>query len=159
MIALYKKGENIFDQTHQGAMFPMIHSQQMWKYHRGPNYLRLYDNNVGYHFDTVSDHDGDLELKRKSDVGHHEYDKSTEGSKGRAQVHRGDPSGLYFTMQEGTKNPTYTLKHVGGDNWKAILKRKPVKDKPAPPPIEVNEEVFKQALYKEAEEGQGFFRD
>ncbi len=47
--------------------------------------------------------------------------------KGLAQVHRADPGSIYFTLQEGTKNPTYTYRHVGGENWKAIPKKRKIK--------------------------------
>jgi hypothetical protein len=70
---------------------------------------------------------------------------------GKAQVHRSDPGSMYFTIQEGHNNPTYTLKHMGDSKWKAILKARKVKDKLKEPitPPNVNLEAVKEGMEKE----------
>lgn len=159
ILQLHKQGENIFDQTPSGAMFPNNTSQSMWQFAKGKNHLRLSDGTNVYHFNTQGNLDGDedLEFTRAADVPL--TDLHTDAiAKGKAQVHRSDPSSIYFTMQEGTRNPTYTLKHMGADRWKAIMKRKKVKASPVLNNVDV--ESFKQAMLKEAgTEAGGFFHD
>ena len=72
-------------------------------------------------------------------------------SKGKAQVHRADPGSVYFTLQEGTRNPTYTLRHLGDNKWRAIPKKKSVKAQMAAPAAipNVNVESIKQGMAKE----------
>jgi hypothetical protein len=123
-IELYKQGENIFDMGNH-SLFPNITTQQKWRYAKNGNFLRLSDGNNVYHFDlpTGESSDEDFAATRGKDLGPHEFEAGAT-SKGLAQVHRADPGSIYFTIQEGYRNPTYTLRHTGGDNWKGIPKKK-----------------------------------
>jgi hypothetical protein len=66
---------------------------------------------------------------------------------GKVQVHRSDPSSIYFTLKEKGESLTFTLRHVGGNKWKAIpklpkeraqktlLATEKIGNKPAPRPL------------------------
>lgn len=152
MVALYKAGENIFEMG-SGPMFPTHDKQQMWQFARGAKHLRLSDGNHVHHFDIANgDLDGgEADLERVPEIPLPDmFNDST--SKGKAQVHRSDPASVYFTLQEGTRNPTYTFKHIGGAKWKAVPKKSTAKQhlaQPAPIP-NVNIEGFKQAMEKQS---------
>lgn len=147
MVALHKAGENIFEMG-SGPMFPSHDKQQMWQFARGAKHLRLSDGNHVHHFNIANgDLDGgEADLERVPEIPLPDmFNDST--SKGKAQVHRSDPASVYFTLQEGTRNPTYTFKHIGGAKWKAVPKKSTAKQhlaQPAPIP-NVNVEGFKQA--------------
>lgn len=154
MLALHKAGENIFEMG-SGPMFPTHDKQQMWQFARGEKHLRLSDGTNVHHFNIANgDLDGgEADLERVPEIPLPDmFNNST--SKGKAQVHRSDPASVYFTLQEGTRNPTYTFKHIGGAKWKAVPKKSTAKQhlaQPAPIP-NVNVEGFKQA----AEDGSFF---
>ncbi len=81
-------------------------------------------NNVfNFHLPEGEKHDADFPVTRMDDLAIHQLEDEKESS-GTAQVHRADPGSIYFTLQDGKQNPTYTMKHIGGKNWKAIPKRK-----------------------------------
>ena len=122
--SLFKQGQDIFS-AGNGALFPNITSQAKWKYARTPTGLRITDSHNVWHFEhggKESD-ENDFPLTRGKDISVHDFESGAV-SKGLAQVHRADPGSIYFTIQEGTKNPTYTFKHEGGDNWRAIPKKR-----------------------------------
>lgn len=144
MIALCKQG-NVFEQGN-GNLFPTSNQQKMWQFAKGTNHLRLHDGTNVHHFNVVSGNlDGeDAELER-GESSLHEFEHNAV-SKGKAQVHRSDAGHAYLTIQEGTRNPTYTLRHMGGTRWKAIAKKQ--KAKPAGPVIpNVNVEQFQKAAF------------
>lgn len=148
-----KYGSAVFDQTHNGAMFPTADKQSLWQFSKGDKHLRLSNGTNVFHF-NVDHHNPDneeMDLSRGPDVPLPDM-FTNSSSKGKAQVHRSDPSSIYFTLQEGTKNPTYTIRHIGGDKWKALPKRKTVKQQmanPAPIP-NINVESLKEAMHEEA---------
>lgn len=128
-VELAKKGENIFDMGGNVPLFPTLQSQAQWKFAKTPKGLQLSDGTHVYNFDTPSgygDGEEDFPLVRGGDVPITDFGKDAI-QRGIAQVHRSDPGSIYFTMQEGFKNPTYTLRHVSDKNWKAIPKKKPIK--------------------------------
>ena len=124
MLELYKQGQNIFE-IKGGNMFPNIERQQMWQFARGQKHLHLTDGTHTFSFagDLA---DEDTEVDKIPDVPLPDLFKDSV-SKGKAQVHRSDPGSIYFTLQEGTRNPTYTFRHIGDSKWKAIPKKKKVK--------------------------------
>ncbi len=154
-LRLFKAGESVFDMGNS-TMFPAISRQTMWKYSRTPDNkaLHLSDGNHVYHFSLPEgEQEGEFALNRETDIPIHEFGK---GSKtGPAQIHRADPGSIYFTLQEGYKNPTYTFRHVGGNKWRAIPKKK--KATQAAPPAETPHltvpdngvEAVKQGMLKE----------
>lgn len=121
---LHKRGENIFEMGNH-ALFPTISNQTKWKFVRAGNTIRLSDgaNIYSFHAPAGESQEEDFPLERVPDVSHHEFESGAT-SKGLAQVHRADPGSIYFTMQEGSHNPTYTFRHEGGKTWKAIPKKK-----------------------------------
>ncbi len=123
-IGLLKAGADIFDMGGH-SIFPTVATQQKWKFAKGDKFIRLSDGNQVYHFNMPEGEaeESDFPLVRGQDLGFHQLEADSK-SKGLAQVHRSDPGSIYFTMQEGYRNPTYTFRHVGGDNWKAIPKKK-----------------------------------
>jgi hypothetical protein len=119
MLALYKHA-NIYEQS--GTLFPTSNQQASWRFGKSDKQLHLSD---GMQHHTFSIDSGALDGEQEADLTRTEG-VSASVDKG-AQVHRSDPSSLYFTMQDGYQNPTYTLKHVEGNRWKAIPKKRKVK--------------------------------
>lgn len=122
--ALLKAAEGLFD-LGGSAIFPRIESQAKWRFARKDNHLRLSDgtNVYGFHLPHGEKHDEDFPAERIDDIPHTSFGEDVTGS-GTAQIHRADPGSIYFTLQDGTANPTYTFRHQGGKSWKAIPKRK-----------------------------------
>ncbi len=125
-VELFKQGENIFDMGNS-ALFPTLQHQAQWKFAKTPNGIQLSDGTHVYHFNAPGGFgDEDFPLTRGEDIPITDFGKNSL-QRGTAQVHRSDPGSIYFTLQEGYKNPTYTFKHVGEKNWKAIPKKKPLR--------------------------------
>lgn len=122
-LRLFKQGENVFDMGND-ALFPSIQRQTMWKYSRGNNAIYLSDGThvYGFALPEGEHHDSEFPLTRQQDIPLTDFGKA--GKVGPAQVHRADPGSIYFTLQEGFKNPTYTFRHVGGQKWRGIPKIK-----------------------------------
>ena len=166
-MSMSKTGSNIFEMK-GGNMFPTNASQKMWQFAKHPGQVHFSDGTNSYSFKGDLK-DEDTELEKLPDVPWPElFDKAE--SKGKAQVHRSDPGSMYFTLQEGTQNPTYTFRHLSENKWKAIPKKKTVKKQmDAPPAIpNVNLESIKQGMLQELQiklaEGEaggspGFFND
>jgi hypothetical protein len=137
-----KQANAAFDQGNH-SLFPNITSQQKWKYIHDDNKLHLSDGNKVYSFGhSGMKEEEDFPLKREKELEQSEFDKHP-AKKGLAQVHRADPGSIYFTLQEGTKNPTLHLKHQGGDDWKATPKKK---KKKVGPVVQGNPEEVKTAM-------------
>jgi len=145
---LSKVGENessIFD-IH-GAMFPTISAQSKWSFARGDNHLHLHDGSNVFAFHLPEgEQDYDFPAAKLDNVAVTDFGK--DSTTGVAQVHRSDPGSIYFTLQDGNKNPTYTFKHVGGSQWRATPKHA-TKVKP----IEIDKEAFIKAATDYAEKG------
>ena len=149
-LALYKQGQNIFE-IKGGSLFPNIDRQAMWKFSRGQKHLHLHDGQQTYSFGGELG-DEDVDMEKLPDVPLPDlYNNSV--AKGKAQVHRSDPGSVYFTLQEGNRNPTYTLRHLGDNKWRAIPKKKKVKEQLAAPAAipNVNVESLKQGMAQELE--------
>lgn len=122
--ALTKQAEegSIFDIS--GSVFPNVTSQSKWQFARTNEHLHLNDGQRVYCFHLPEgEKEEDFPIKKLDDVCFHEFGKD-HVNKGTVQVHRSDPGSIYFTMQDGHKNPTYTFKHVNGTDWRAIPKVK-----------------------------------
>ena len=127
-IDLLKQGNNIFDMGNV-SMFPNVDKQQKWRFSKNDQVIRLSDGQNVFSFkapDGFSE-ENEFMLHRSDDAHLHNFEEGAL-SKGLAQVHRADPGSIYFTIQEGYKNPTYTFRHVGEDKWKAIPKRRKPKN-------------------------------
>jgi len=145
MLLLCKTGNAVFDQGN-GNLFPTSNQQKMWRFAKGAKHLQLHDGINVHHFNVTSGNlDGeDADLER-GEVNLHDFEQGAV-SKGKAQIHRSDASHAYLTIQEGTKNPTYTLRHMGGNRWKAIAKKQ--KPKPTGPVVpSINVEQFQKAAF------------
>lgn len=127
-VDLYKQGNNIFEMGNH-AMFPNVQSQQKWRYARDDKNIRLSDGQNAYSFTAPEGvhHEQEFPLERTDGPGLHEFEQGAT-SKGLAQVHRADPGHIYFTIQEGKNNPTFTFRHVGENKWKGIPKVKKKKN-------------------------------
>jgi hypothetical protein len=123
-VRLYKQGANVFDIGSQGALFPTQNSQTKWRYAKTPQGLRLHDGNNTYNFTMPSEiGEEDTPIKRLPDTPSNEFENEAS-EVGLAQVHRSDPGSIYFTLQEGRQNPTYTIRHEGGENWRLVPKKR-----------------------------------
>lgn len=105
---------NIFDLP--GTLFPHTTSQSTWQFSLGENFLHLSDGTSTYSFIGKLDLK-DAKLKKVSDVPLADFYINAT-SKGKAQVHSCGPFRIYFTIQDGKKNPTYTLRHYDDDAWR-----------------------------------------
>lgn len=123
-MTLHKRGEGIFDMGNH-EMFPTIDSQQKWRYAKNDQNIRLSNgqNVYSFHAPEGAKQDQEFPLQRVDGTSIHDFEQGAT-SKGLAQVHRADPGHIYFTIQEGKDNPTYTFRHVGEDKWKGIPKAK-----------------------------------
>ena len=160
VLELYKQGNNIFE-IKNGSLFPNVDKQQMWQFSRGPKHLHLHDGQQTYSFGgNLAEEDTDLE--KLPDVPLPDLFKDSV-TKGKAQVHRSDPGSIYFTLQEGNKNPTYTVRHLGDAKWRAIPKKKTVKAQMAAPAAipNINVESIKEGMFNGLQEfiKQGGFGD
>jgi hypothetical protein len=150
MMELHKQGNNIFEMK-DGSLFPHHTAQSTWEFSRGDDKLHLSDGTHTFSFKgQLADYDSELE--KLPEVPLPDIFVNSK-SKGKAQVHRSDPGSIYFTLQEGRNNPTYTLKHMGDNKWKAIPKPKKVKDMLKQPitPHNVNLDYVKEGMLKEVE--------
>ena len=154
-MALYKQGNNIFEMK-GGNLFPNLSSQQMWQYARGPEHIHFTDGTKTYSFRGAIG-DEDTELEKIPDVPLPDVFTNAT-AKGKAQVHRSDPGSIYFTLQEGTKNPTYTFRHTGDSKWRAMPKKKKVKQQMAAPAYipNVNAESIKAGMEAELQKRSDF---
>jgi hypothetical protein len=110
--------ENTFNQP--SSLPAHITSQTTWHFSLGDNFLNLTDGQGTYSF-VGNLNSEDAELKKVPDVPPPDfYNHAT--SKGKAQVHRSDPTSIHFTIQDGRNNPTYTIKHEGDDVWRVYQK-------------------------------------
>lgn len=127
-LALHKEGNNIFDMGNH-EMFPNISSQQKWRYAKHDKDIHLSNGQNVYSFNAPEGENPEHEfpLQRTSSKSIHDFDQNAT-AKGLAQVHRADPGHIYFTLQEGKDNPTYTFRHVTADKWKGIPKAKKKKN-------------------------------
>lgn len=127
--ALDKQGSDLFSSPNNASLFPMLSSQAKWRYARGNNFLRLHDGQKVYAFKlpTGLSHQEDFAAIREDDG---DPTKFTEGATehGLAQVHRADPGSIYFTLQEGRQNPTYTFRHTGEHTWRGSPKKRKAKE-------------------------------
>lgn len=113
---------SIFDQG--GAIFPNITSQAKWQFARTGSHLQLHDGNHVYNFHLPEgEKEYDFPAVKEDHPGLHEFGKDAHNT-GTAQIHRADPGSIYFTLQDGRNNPTYTLKHVNASQWRAIPKQR-----------------------------------
>lgn len=122
---LHKSGQHVaLDAKH---VFPLQQQQASWKFKSTPTHFHMTDGSKVFSFVTPEGQEGDEFMLHQAQP-EHNLTFSEEGS-GYAQVHRSDPGSIYFTMQKGKENPTYTLRHVADNKWKAIKKSKKSKVK------------------------------
>lgn len=143
--------ENIFELS--GTIFPNIESQVKWQYAKTPTHIHLHDGNVvhAFHMPEGYKQDEDFPLEKMPDLALHEFGHDAAHT-GSAQIHRADPGSIYFTVQDGHDNPTFTFKHVTGGNWRAMpkVKHHDVTEKAA----QINEAAFVEGVKaKLAEDG------
>lgn len=127
-VILYKQGESIFDMG-SGPLFPYRNTQSTWQFHKKDGKLLLNDGMNSYCFDFPGNVQDEHNVTRHTDINKDEF--LNGGVKGKAQVHRSDPGSIYFTLQEGYQNPTYTLRHTSKDQWRVSPKKVKKKDQPS----------------------------
>lgn len=147
---LAKNANDLFSMD-TGSIFPHLSSQAKWQFAKGPNYIHLSDGNQVHAFETHGEEqDNDFPLKKLPDVPIHEFGKDAL-IKGTAQIHKADPGMIYFTLQDGRNNPTYTFKHVSDNSWRAIPKKSKTAQEQ---PIVIDAEAFMKGIEaKIAEDG------
>lgn len=127
MIEKLGNESDLFSLEAGGAILPTIHNQASWKYAKSDSHYQFSDGNTIHHFHLPEGEKTDeaFPLLKKNDFNILDFGKDAH-TQGTCQVHRSDPGNLYFTVQDGKDNPTYTFKHVNDDQWRAIPKLKKV---------------------------------
>ena len=123
-VELSKQGEEVYSFAKTGPL-PTFNQQAKWEFAKKDNQIQLHNpvDGVVYHFDLPSglaEH-GPADAYRSPDKSKADFHTSAAHT---AQVHRSDPGSIYFTVQDGSTNPTYTVKHVGGPKWHVIPKKR-----------------------------------
>jgi hypothetical protein len=86
--------------------------------------LHLHDGHNTFSFKYPENMaDEDVPSERLPDSNKFEFEHLAH-EKGTAQVHRADPGSIYITLQDGRNNPTFTLQHQSGSQWKIIPKKR-----------------------------------
>lgn len=112
------------EQSVDGGIFPALTQQAKWRYARYPEMLQLTDDQNVYGFKTPKDipENGEFPLELLKNIPLQNFGEGAEEA-GLAQIHRSSPESLYFTLQEGQKNPTYTFSRKDG-SWKGVSKKR-----------------------------------
>lgn len=122
-------GQGMFSRAGQPSIFPTRESQVKWRFAHDDRGLRLFDGEKVYAFELPDGlaHDKPVTARQK-EIPVTEFAGGTEGP---VQVHHSNPGTVYFTLQEGRSNPTFTLQHHQGDEWRLIPKprRNPIQTK------------------------------
>jgi hypothetical protein len=138
--------DSVFDLT--GSIFPTIENQAKWKFSKHENSIGLHDgvNQFVFHAPEGIKENEDFPLV-KVENSNHSFD-----SHNTAQVHRADPGSIYFTVQDGHGNPTYTFKHISEAQWRAIPKIKTAEEC-----IAIDEDEFLAGIKKIADDENSMF--
>ena len=146
----FKSAPSVFD-IKGGNLVPHNTSQKMWNYNRGDGVIHFSDGTSTFSFKGTLDPYQQSVLHKVTDVPLPEIINNK--GKNKAQVHRSDPGSMYFTLQEGKENPTYTLRHSGGDKWVAVPKARKAKKQLAQEAYipNVNAEHVKEGMFNELE--------
>lgn len=144
---LIEKSAAIIESSVNENILPFLTGQRKWRYVLTQEGLRLSDGERVYGFALPDPSLGEMsEVAKLDDVGLHEFEKD-KISGGTAQVHRASPDNIYLTLADGRANPTFTLEHSSGKNWrylpsKKLIERKAQMLQPTPESLEVNPEAL-----------------
>lgn len=147
----FAKTANLFESEHS-TFFPMLQTQTTWHYSRKGDTLHLHDGHNTFSFKYPKDlGDEDVPSERLPDSNKFEYAHEADET-GTAQIHRADPGSIYVTLQDGRKNPTFTLQHQSGETWKISPKKRLKKILPeSGPTVEVDPSSVIEGAIKEAD--------
>jgi len=105
-------------------ILPFLEGQKKWTYGLYPEGLRVHDGERVYGFALPDPAIAEmLEVAKLEDIALHEFEKN-KLSGGTAQIHRASPDSVYMTLADGRTNPTFTLEHSSGKNWKYLPSKK-----------------------------------
>lgn len=149
--ALIEKNAAIIESGVNENILPFLTGQRKWRYVLTQEGLRLSDGERVYGFALPDPSLGEMsEVAKLDDVGLHEFEKD-KISGGTAQVHRASPDNIYLTLADGRANPTFTLEHSSGRNWRYLPSKKLIERKaqilqPAVEVPEVNPEALLESV-------------
>lgn len=106
------------------SILPSIDKQTKWQYAKTNDTLQLKSKDEVFEFELPDPTDVTDIInvqQRKADPSKFGENANRQGT---AQIHRANPGMIYMTLQEGTKNPTFSLVHKEKDIWKFIPKSK-----------------------------------
>jgi hypothetical protein len=123
-----KKGasSNFLDNAVNENILPHISSQTNWKYVQTPEGLKLSDGHKVYNF-GLKDFGGESTRVPKLDDSNIFNFENNKTSGGTAQIHRSSPDSIYMTLANGRENPTFSLEHSEGKDWKYLPSKKMIK--------------------------------
>jgi hypothetical protein len=127
--ALIEKHSAIIESNVNENILPFLTGQKKWKYVQTQEGLRLSDGERVYGFALPDPSIGEmLEVAKLEDIPLHDFEKDRVAS-GTAQIHRASPDNIYLTLADGRANPTFTLEHSSGKNWKYLPSKKLIERK------------------------------
>jgi hypothetical protein len=148
--ALIEKHSAIIESGVNENILPFLAGQKKWKYVLTPEGLRLSDGDRVYGFALPDPALAEMkEIAKLDDVGLHEFEKD-KLTGGTAQIHRASPDNIYLTLADGTLNPTFTLEHSNGKNWKYLPSKKLIERKRADQAAQAIPQVNPEALLEGA---------
>lgn len=147
---LIEKSAAIIESNVNENILPFLAGQRKWKYVLTPEGLRLSDGERVYGFALPDPAIAEMqEVAKLDDVGLHEFEKDKLAG-GTAQIHRASPDNIYLTLADGTLNPTFTLEHSSGKNWKYLPSKKLIERKRVAQPPQPLPQVDPEALLHSA---------
>jgi hypothetical protein len=99
-------------------ILPTIDRQVKWRYVRTKDGLKLTDGNLVYSFGLPSEFPAeDTPVSRLEDDNILDFERDVV-AKGTAQIHRSSPDSVYMTLADGSQNPTFSITHEQGKQWR-----------------------------------------
>ena len=109
------------DLLNSGTILPQHTTPQQWECRRDDaDLICLYDGQRVYTFRGQLDLAAQSHLNKTEDLPYAQF--MPLKNKCAATVHRSSPGSIYFTLNDGRLNQTFTLRHASGPCWVAVPK-------------------------------------
>ncbi len=108
-----------YDTTTLASLPTRRHQENWWMLREGEK-SRIHSAHGAYDFTLPTDSSSQVAIQHPTY--HHDFDQDG-ATHSTIQVHRASPTELYFTVQDGKTNPTFTLKHSEGNRWSVETKQ------------------------------------
>jgi len=109
------------DLLNSGTILPQHTTPQQWECRRDDaDLICLYDGQRVYTFRGQLDLTAQSHLNKIEDLPYAQF--MPLKNKCAATVHRSSPGSIYFTLNDGRLNQTFTFRHASGPCWMAVPK-------------------------------------